>query len=197
MTEDKNHDGDFNSFLGDWTNANISFQERMEKYFLYYYQFALDKIKELKCNSVLDFGCADGVLIKAIQNLNKNISIHGVEISKKGRVNCLKNTGIEPASFLKELSVSKFEAVAALEILEHLSNPLETLKTLYNLTEKVLIFTVPIEDKIKSVYHINQFKYYDLYNLCMQITPNFKIHMINKSSKTGNPLNMFGVYLYK
>ena len=197
MESDPNQDGDFNSFLEDWTESGFSFQERLDKHFYYYYQFALGEIERLKCKSVLDFGCADGVLIAALQNLNKEISTNGIEKSLKGRVNCLKNTGIEPSPSLDDESASKFEAIAALEVVEHLSQPLETLKELFGMTKKVLIFTVPIEDKIKNKFHLYEFKYYDLYNMCMKITPNFKIHMINKFTKKGNPLNLFGVYLYK
>jgi len=192
---DPNNDEDFKSFLKDF--ANISFQERLEKHFYYYYQFALDGLIKSKCQSVLDFGCADGVFIKAIQNNDQFLAVYGVEISKEGRVHTIKNTGIEPASSLENLSASNFDGVVALEVLEHLSYPLDTLKKLFKMTNKVLIFTVPMEDKIKSEFHQHQFKYYDVYNMCREITPNFKIYMINKFSKIGNPLNMFGAYLYK
>ena len=197
MLKDPNQDGDFNSFMDDWNSINVSFQDRLSKHLYYYYQLALDEIERLKCDSVLDFGCADGVLIGKIQESNKPPSLSGVEISHKGRVNCLKNTGIEPSPSLDDQMASKFDAVVALEVMEHISNPLDTLKDLYELANKVLIFTVPIENKIKSKFHVNIFNYYQLYEMCEKIAPKFKMHFLNKFKKDGNPLNMFGVYLYK
>lgn len=195
-------DADYLDFINDWNVEQISFNERVQNPY-FYYQFALDQLNKLNCLSVLDVGCGDGVFSKLC--LKQNLEVAGVDKSEIARLEYKKNTGNCAYNDLNKINSNlkiikeDFDAVAMLEILEHTDNPKELLEAGFKLTNKTLIFSVPMNDKIKSKFHKIIFNFYDVYNLASDVAGkgNFKIFTINKFQKFGNPLNLFGVVLFK
>ncbi|MCD6149116.1 class I SAM-dependent methyltransferase [bacterium] len=187
-------DLDFLNFLKDYKEENITFEERVQKPH-FYYLFALERINEKNCLSVLDVGCGDGVFSKLCQK--QGLTVSGVEISPIAREGYRKNTGNEVFENIEQISSQKFDAVVLLEIIEHLSAPLEMLSKAWKIAEKIIVFTVPIKDSLPDKFHKQRFDFYDVYDMCSALTGNFKIYMINKFQRHGNPLNLFGAVLYK
>lgn len=194
MDKVKLEDLDYLDFIKDFNSVNISFEQRVQNP-QFYYQFALDRLNEKNCLSLLDVGCADGVFSKLC--LKQGLKVSGVEISAQGREDYKRNIGKEALANLEQISLQKFDVVVLLEILEHLSSPEEMLKKVWPIADKMVIFTVPIKDSIKSPFHKVIFQFYDVYNLASKFTNDFKIYMINKSQRLGKILNLFGVVLYK
>jgi len=187
-------DLDFLRFLEDYKERNLSFEDRVKNPH-FYYQFALERINERNCLSVLDVGCADGVFSRLCQK--QGLKVSGVEISPLAKEEYRKNTKNEVFENIEQISSQKFDAVVLLEILEHLSAPQEMLSKTWNIANKMVVFTVPIKDSLPDKFHKVRFDFYDVYDICSALTDNFRIYMINKFQRYGNPLNLFGGVLYK
>jgi len=191
MVEFKKEDLDYLDFIKD---QEESFDDRVKNP-CFYYQFALDRLNEKNCLSVLDVGCADGVFSKLCSK--QGLIVAGIEISAQGRGEYSKNVKGWLYENISQIGSQRFDSVVLLEILEHLSSPYDMLKKCWSIADKMVIFTVPIKDSFKSPFHKQVFQFYDVYNLASKFTDNFKIYSINKMQKHGKQLNLFGVVLYK
>jgi 2-polyprenyl-3-methyl-5-hydroxy-6-metoxy-1,4-benzoquinol methylase len=96
-----------------------------------------------KLDTVLDFGCGGGYLLKNI-TCKKKI---GIEINESAREEAQKN-GIEVYESLNELENSNIDIIISNHALEHVTSPFETLKSLYPKLRSggKIIFVVPHQD---------------------------------------------------
>lgn len=194
-------DEGFNDFMYDFKKSMMSFQSRVADP-MYVYLFAIEVMSKIIPNpsvlSVLDVGCADGVLEFLLQR-DYGIRAEGVEISDAGRREFKLNIGREAAASIQNVT-GVADVVTAIETLEHVPDHVGLLNEMWKRTDKVLIFTVPREGALDSPDHKHIFNFYDMYDLCDNLNPkprDFGIYQINKLTKFGNPLNIFGVVIWK
>ena len=134
----------------------------------YEYLAILEAIAQLTLSynpeKVLDFGCGDGRLISELSH--KGIpDIVGVDTSELATAFAKAVTGNKsPIRFfnsLEELESEKFNAVIAMEVLEHL-NPAEltlVLKQIYNVLDDlgVILISVPTQNRPLNKKHYQHF----------------------------------------
>lgn len=83
--------------------------------------FIQDILNKNKVNSVLDFGCGPGWMLRS---LNGNFQKVGIEISKLARVQAGKHFEVYPS--IIDISVN-FDLIIINHVIEHLLNPIETM----------------------------------------------------------------------
>lgn len=116
------------------------------------------KIKETKINKqtslrVLDAGCGRGDLVVSFANKNKNWHVSGIEINEerlkiaeylKEKLD-LTNLSLMHGSLLDFKSAEAFDLITCCDVLEHIENDEEVIKSLYNSlrTGGMLLMTFP------------------------------------------------------
>lgn len=115
-------------------------------YYLARSKIALEKyFKEVpKTSKVLDFGCGLGANIFQLKNAS------GYDISKFALAFC-KSKGIKTYTDIYKIPNNYFDVVFSSHVLEHVTNPFETLKTIHKKLKKEgkLILVLPKEKEIK------------------------------------------------
>ena len=97
--------------------------------------------------NVLDFGCGNGSLAKALEPYVA--SIEGLEINKSPRKLAINENHIKVYSSLACLQkTKKYDAVISNHVLEHIPNVIDTLKLIYTHISPLGIFVtmLPIDD---------------------------------------------------
>jgi len=111
---------------------------------------------------VLDFGCGNGALATIISKSVR--SIEGLEVNDYPRSLAEKENNLKVYSSIKELlkSGKKFDAIISNHVLEHVPNPIETLKQLRSSLnpDGVFVTMLPIDD-----YRISENKQWQPGNL--------------------------------
>lgn len=108
------------------------------------------EIKKLDPKTILDFGCGEGLFLKAMRDRGLSAKkVLGVDIQKDA---IERATTLVPEYDFKHidlfqinLDVFQFDLVIAIEVLEHLYEPEKFLKHLTALSSKYVLFTVPFE----------------------------------------------------
>ena len=97
---------------------------------------------------VLDFGCGNGALAKVISKSVR--TIEGLEVNDYPRSLAEKENKLKVYSSIQDLSTSgkKFDAIISNHVLEHVPNPIETLKQLREFLrpDGVFVTMLPIDD---------------------------------------------------
>lgn len=115
----------------------------------------IEKIKINENNTILDFGCAKGFLVKAFRMLNA--SAYGVDISQYAIENCdpyckdyLKH--INNIEEISNIFNFKFDLVIAKDVFEHIPYEAidDTIKTLKENSKKLFV-VVPLGDNNKYI----------------------------------------------
>jgi len=101
--------------------------------------FAASMLKALSPRSILDIGCRDG----SLADLLPDAEYAGADLRPGPRVKYVGDVT------RMELS-RKFDAVVALDILEHLENPSEMFDRLVPLAERLLLISLPNSYDLKS-----------------------------------------------
>ena len=164
----------------------------------YRFIWALERVKE---GSILDVGSGQGILIKLCQK--NNLKCDGVEISDLVRKEIRKNcgNGFELFDDISKVKNNSYDNVICLEVLEHVINPKEFFSELFRVLkpEGKLLLTVPLADvpSLRDPMHRTIFYFYDLFDLAMEKTPDFKIYMINKFRPKGSELNLYALEAVK
>jgi 2-polyprenyl-3-methyl-5-hydroxy-6-metoxy-1,4-benzoquinol methylase len=114
-------------------------------------QFIIDTLKsKLPANAVvLDVGCGNGVISRSLGSYGFNV--YGIDVSEKAiekarQLNSLPNVNFDVLSAEQLVAEGKkYDAVICSEVLEHLNEPGDLLKVLYQSLsdDGVLIVTVP------------------------------------------------------
>lgn len=94
-------------------------------------------IKKLPSGTILDLGCMDDYLLK---KLPKKFNYFGVDDEPLVNHPKIKKIRVEDLQKNK-----KYDIVLATEVLEHLDNPVEGMKTLKNLSKRFILVSVPNE----------------------------------------------------
>lgn len=189
-------DEDYLSFVSDWTDDNITFEQRLCNP-LFYYEWALERLLELNPinSTVVDFGCADGVFTELLKPSDVS-SVYGVDYSDKACSEYFENTGCPVEKDISFIH-SPVDFVVALEVLEHTENPDEILEKLYDKVNTAVIFTVPIKEQVKDPHHKSEFDYDRVFDMCNKLSSKFQIYKISKFKRHGLKLSLFGVVLKK
>ena len=114
-------------------------------------KFILDSLRENipPCGNVLDVGCGNGIITRSLGKAG--FKVNGIDISEKAIekakfANDLPNVKFTVVS-AEELAVSphRYDCVICSEVLEHLNQPQDLLKVLYQSLEEdgIMIVTVP------------------------------------------------------
>jgi ubiquinone/menaquinone biosynthesis C-methylase UbiE len=114
----------------------------------------LEKVINNRYRSVLDIGCAGGYLTNILSKLTKCSKIIGLDLSDKAVEYAQEKYGSKKISFMVSdaqnihLPSSKFDLVSAIEILEHVENPLAVLKEIHRVLKSngTLLLAVPISN---------------------------------------------------
>jgi 2-polyprenyl-3-methyl-5-hydroxy-6-metoxy-1,4-benzoquinol methylase len=115
---------------------------------------ALKRLCEGK--KVLEFGCGNGGFLRRIKKVASEVV--GVELMNEARKN-IANEGINVYQTLDEID-QKFDVVCMFMVIEHLNNPDDILKKIYNaLNDKGMFIceTVNSEDALLSKYQCKEF----------------------------------------
>jgi len=118
-----------------------------------------DSIQFLKENcagrrSVLDFGCGNGSFLTVARD--NNFECAGIEFHPSAIQNVRKKTGL-PVTSLEETRASgrRFEIIHLGDVLEHLADPMNTIKILASLLSPEGVFYIegPLENQSSAVYY--------------------------------------------
>jgi 2-polyprenyl-3-methyl-5-hydroxy-6-metoxy-1,4-benzoquinol methylase len=117
-----------------------------------------DSIQFLKQNcagrrSVVDFGCGNGSFLAVAKD--NNFECAGIEFHPSAIANVRNKTGL-PVTTLEEARASgrRFEIIHLGDVLEHLPDPTDTIKTLASLLSPEGVFYIegPLENQSSAVY---------------------------------------------
>lgn len=152
----------------------------------------VDQILKNRPSEICDLGCGDGTLGVSLNHLGHRVI--GVEFDKDA-VQLARKNGLEvyegSVDQIPEIVASKqFDAVILSQVLEHLLDPVATVKTVYSLLRKggVFICRVPNMECLNAYYrgitwehldpprHLNFFTPSNLKNICQKA--GFSIHRI-------------------
>jgi len=120
-------------------------------------------------NSILDFGCGNGGFLKLIDD---KIKKYGIELNNDC-ITYLNEIGIKAYNCLNQIEDDiKFDCITLFHVLEHLSNPIETLNEIkkYMHKETILIIEVPsANDILINKYNCEKFKDFTFWSehLCL------------------------------
>lgn len=107
--------------------------------------------------SVLEFGCGNGGFLRRIRTVAGRVT--GVELMNEARQK-VREEGIEVYKTLSEAN-TKYDIICSFMVIEHLNNPDEILKQIFNALNENGIFiceTVNAEDALISKYHCKDFE---------------------------------------
>jgi 2-polyprenyl-3-methyl-5-hydroxy-6-metoxy-1,4-benzoquinol methylase len=118
------------------------------------------QLKNINYTTLLDFGCGNGGLLKIIKK-NDNKNIIGIELNKE-LVNYLNNDNITTYNDINNIPTKiNFDCIMLNHVLEHLYDPIKTLKEIKNkMNDKtILIIEVPhANDFLINEYNCDEFK---------------------------------------
>ena len=98
-------------------------------------------IKE--CDSILDVGCGDGWLVRGLKKRGKN-NVIGTEVNPDR----IDGTDVVYGDITSKLPFedNSFDCVFSVEVLEHVSNPLDAIKELWRVTKKKAVIALTATD---------------------------------------------------
>lgn len=135
------------SNLFKYTNPNVIHRFVLNRFFDSVYS----EINRIAPKDLLDFGCGEGLFLRAMKDrgLPSNYKITGIDIREealaKARQLCPDVLFENRDLFNVDPQKRQFELVMAIEVLEHLDEPMRYLEHLVLLSRKYLLITVPHE----------------------------------------------------
>lgn len=103
-------------------------------------------LKPLDYNNLLDIGCGEGYITNEIAAL-KSSSVTGIDLGEEPLKKAKSRYGyiefIKCSAYRLPFNDNIFDAVATIEILEHLDNPEKALEEIKRVAKKWIIFSVP------------------------------------------------------
>jgi 2-polyprenyl-3-methyl-5-hydroxy-6-metoxy-1,4-benzoquinol methylase len=158
----------------------------------------LKKDNKWKKLSVLDVGCADGVLGGILKANGHTGEYAGVDYSEMAR----KAFSERHKLVWRDISevYKTFDVVCSLQAIEHVDEPHDFVRKMFDRVNAggILVITTPIENKIPSQFHKSKFDFYWMLDVCRSLNPkDFHIYYINRDIKTAQSLNCFGLVIFK
>lgn len=113
-------------------------------------------------NKILDVGCGTGEFLYEMKSHRWSIS--GVEPSSVARQSSKEKTGVEIFKSLKDITANNFNAITLWHVLEHLPDPNQALKTIYNLLNQsgTIFIAVPNLQSYDASYYQSFWAGYDV-----------------------------------
>ena len=150
-----------------------------------------NQLNNINYNNLLDFGCGNGGLMKIIKDNNKNKNIIGLELNNEIR-SYLNKESFQVFSNIDDIPKNyNFDCIMLNHVLEHLYDPINTLKSIKNKMYKdtLLIIEVPhANDILINDYNCDKFKKFTFWSE----------HLILHTEKTLKKLlNISGFYNIK
>ena len=118
-----------------------------------------NQLTSITFETLLDFGCGNGGLLKIIKDNDDNKNIFGVELNKN-IINYLNNEKIPTYNDINKIS-GDIDCIMLNHVLEHLYDPIATLKCIKNkmIKKTLLIIEVPhANDFLINEYKCEKFK---------------------------------------
>ena len=157
------------------------------------YNFA---VKYVKNKSVLDYGCGTGygtfkLAEQATYVIGIDISLEAINYAKlnysSNNINFITNSNFERKNFIE-----KFDVITSFQVIEHVKNEENYLKSIYNLLKPGGIFLLttpnkknrlfPFIQKPWNIYHLKEYNATDLKSILQQHYQSVKILNISANA---------------
>lgn len=92
--------------------------------------------------TILDFGCARGYLVKALRKLGRNA--YGCDVSEWAISNC--DPDVKGCLYTEMFSFVQYDHVFSKDVLEHVDDLNEIVPRLFSIAQKALLFIVPLAE---------------------------------------------------
>lgn len=128
--------------------------------------------------SLLDIGCGNGVFLNSVKQNKKSMELMGLDISPIGIKQMKEFYGIDGVvSELPEIPINeeRFDYITALDVLEHLTYEVETVKKCFSLLKPSGTFIALVPTTPPAGEHIRSYNEESLSNLLSRFTNNIKI----------------------
>lgn len=116
-------------------------------------RLVLQMLQKLGFHSVLDAGCGEGSLLRAIKNRFPGVELHGVDYSKQA-IEASKQEDLGINFILMDLTRQslprRFDLITCVDVLEHIENDQAVLSNLHQMSAKYLLLVVPIGTLIQE-----------------------------------------------
>ncbi len=103
--------------------------------------------------SVLEIGCGDGHLSRVLSG--RNVAVIGLDLARRRLVEARRVAPSVPFVRGSVLSLPfrdrSFDTVSAVEVVEHLEDPLSALREMRRVARRHVIFTTPFDQKVEKV----------------------------------------------
>ena len=100
-------------------------------------------------NNILDAACGEGLVIAEINEYRSNLKIDGFDIAEQSidyARKILPNNKFFIGDILNiDIADNSYDLVMALEVLEHLNEPIKAIKELARVSKKYVLISVPFE----------------------------------------------------
>lgn len=98
-------------------------------------------------SSVLDVGCGRGDFLRYLQSLDKNLTLHGLDLSERA-IKELRNYGINGNAIdlsrtLRDQVVGEFDYVVMMEVIEHVHEAENFVRQTLDFSPKTVFITIP------------------------------------------------------
>lgn len=136
---------------------------------------------------LLDFGCGTGAVAAAVRNACSSVSV--LELNRAHREGISKDWGIEAVRDLKELR-GGFDLITLFHVLEHLPDPVATLKELKALLNpggSILVEVPHANDALIGLYGSEAFKEFTYWSLHLFLFTESTLKAVFEKAGLGNP----------
>lgn len=126
-----------------WGNADINYYKRIRPWSSY----MAEKILEFHPESVFEFGCNVGKNLRAIENVDKNLFVSGIDINKKaveyGRRENNLRIALGDQHVMDVFPDECFDVSFTVSVIDHLATPIPALKSLCRISSKAVLLLEP------------------------------------------------------
>jgi len=203
-------------------NKNCNYYSNFGNYDIneYYKKFLIDNPQEINrfqtimslmpkdCSSILDIGCGNGFFLHLIQksiNITDLVGIEPIKDKVKSMIHNFNIPGIIADAGHLPFKSESFDAVIALEVLEHLpyTTYSKALNEIQRISKKYIVISVPYNETLRNIkcpyckcefnstYHIRSFNEKNL----MTIFPSYKNYLLEKIGIVKIPaINFFNIF---
>lgn len=156
------------------------------------------QLNNINFKTLLDFGCGNGGLLKIINNEEKDKNVIGIELNNE-LVNYLNSEKIICYNKINEIpSNNIFDCIMLNHVLEHLYDPIETLKQIKEKmnSKTLLIIEVPhADDFLISEYDCHEFKKFTFWSEHLILyTEKSLVNLLNIVGFTNIKINYYQRY---